>query len=216
MVRAAVSAKIDGGKFARDLRKESIIQVATRMPGLLSRIRPQVETLVGDAIVSSPEYQSLRTGVLREHFGLGDQVNVDFIVDTIVEDIQANIILEYFPSANDFGFVRVEILKRDLSDLFLIPGTSYTSPPSGETIPWLHWLLFEGDSIILPDYRIRFGSRKHARSRTGRAVMVANSIEGWGVPHVFAGVATDNWLTRAVGAVSPRIFNLITNAIAKL
>lgn len=211
--------EINTADLERQLNREINLQLSQKMPNVIIKIRQRIEKLIGQSIRQSPEYDSLLSGTLREHFGLGDQVNIDFVLDTIIEIIQAEIKIEYIKEGL-FGTLRIEILLPQIFDsLFDISGTSYVSPPSGSNIPWLQWLLLRGDSKVIVDYQINLAKRNRKSSRTGSAIMVRPTrtiSQGWGVPSEFSGVEDNNWLTRSIEPIMPAIFDLIIQEIEKI
>lgn len=213
-----VTLEINQSDLERNLERELSILIAAKVPAMLNKIRKSIQEIIGASIRGSPEYSSLISGDLREQFGLGPDQNVEFVIDTLIETIQAEMKLE-FVQDKSFGTIRIELLPPSDDLLFDIPGTSYISDASGAIVPWLRWLLFEGDSKILVDYEIDLSRGSRKASRTGRAIMikrVKNPSKGWEVPTEFSGVEDNNWLTRALEPAMTAIFDLIINELGRL
>ena len=82
----------------------------------------------------------------------------------------------------------------------------------GYVLPWLEWLLLEGQSIIVKNYEVLY--TKSASSRSGMALMQP-SKSSWRVPSQFAGTEKNNWTTRAINSVEDNIYIIIQKNIEK-
>ncbi|NCA31122.1 MAG: hypothetical protein EBS93_10465 [Chitinophagia bacterium] len=76
----------------------------------------------------------------------------------------------------------------------------------GYNLPWLEWLLLEGNKIIVRKQQVEFGP--NIASRTGNAIM-RPSNKSWRVPSEFAGTITNNWITRAIDNSESQIYDLL-------
>ena len=74
----------------------------------------------------------------------------------------------------------------------------------GGRIPWLNWLLTAGDSILIANFGVEFGSY----GRTGKARMSGN-FAPYKVHSSFSGTPDNNFITRAIAAVYPQIKEII-------
>ena len=81
----------------------------------------------------------------------------------------------------------VEIIKTDLDEV-LQTGAATQLTDKNEHLPWLNWLLVQGDKTIIRDFQLRF--TRNAQSRTGLALMIKVKRGKWGVPSQFAGTPT--------------------------
>jgi hypothetical protein len=84
---------------------------------------------------------------------------------------------------------------------------------SGITLPWLEWLLLYGGKIIVKNYKVRMGSNRN--SRTGMAIMVESEGNNWRVPPEFAGILTNNWVTRAINKLDDKIISILESELEK-
>lgn len=174
-------------------------------------VTSSVQNIVKHAITSSPEYQSLLNGELREEFGIEDSQDE---LNAIVSYVTNNINVRYLSSGfGQYGGFEISILGDDLSGLYNIVGTYVSRSSKGVTteIPWLEWLLTRGNNIIITNYSID-KSEPHPRSRTGKAIMVKGG--SWQVPDEFSGVEGDNWLTRTIESVHAEIEFVIREIIS--
>jgi hypothetical protein len=78
-------------------------------------------------------------------------------------------------------------------------------------LPWLQWLLLEGNATIVRNYTVSFGPNRF--SRTGFALM-RPSLQSWKVPSEFAGTINDNWITRAIDGAESNIQKLLDGAFS--
>lgn len=178
----------------------------TRLNAALHRAAPAIRTRLGGVceslIARTEEYSSLLHGALLGELGIPD---VESRVDAILAAIKASLSVAVVPvqvvGESVTGGLTVGILRADYEDILGLSSASYVSGPSGATIPWLKWLIGEGDRIIVFDHRVKadLSAAEKARSRTGLALMVPDG-GGWRVPPNFAGTADDNWLLRAFDA----------------
>lgn len=171
----------------------------------LKSVKTDMEKFVGEAIElemrGSDEWFSLLDDTLRLHFGLEAPGPV---LDQLMECIRNEVKVEVKPGNGDILGSMIITLGTDLiNKLLLVPGATYES--NGFNIPWLRWLLLEGDKIVVPEYQVSLGMFR--TSRSGGAIMFPNrKIAGWGVPPEFAGTLQNNWLTRSLDKVLPKIF----------
>lgn len=187
-------------KILNDEIAEHMEQVVFRISSTITQLS---SVLIDGALRSEPEYISLLSGELRAHFGLEEP---GFVVNRIILAIVDNIQVRYVPP---FEMV-VEILSDDVFSILDNAGASYTS--NGSVIPWLEWLLTQGDSVIISSYHIDF-SKPRESSRTGSAIMLPRG--SWRVPSEFSGTIEDNWITRAINKVSGNILRVIQDEFQK-
>lgn len=146
---------------------------------------------------NSETYKALTQpgGLLAGHFGLpiGTEKGV---VDEIVDYISGRIELKVatFQQENDqlIGGMDIILNKSVLTYLTQRHG-SFVVTEKGQTIPWLDWLLFAGDEIILTGFRIKF----KAAGRSGQAIMIPQGY--WRVPPAYSGTEGNNWITEELG-----------------
>lgn len=66
----------------------------------------------------------------------------------------------------------------------------------GKTLPWLNWLLREGNQIII--YNYRYEDIVAPNSRSGKGLMIYDESEAWRVPAKYSGTKNSHWLIRAL------------------
>jgi hypothetical protein len=219
----------DFGGFEEAMKQFFREELATSLPFAAITAEFEVKLIVNDAIIASPEYGSLLSGDLLSQFGLPDpRIAVQSVIDAVVHALRVEVLK---PTPSSLGGLSVSILRDDFSDALSAEGATYVSVSvakgTSKTIPWLAWLLLEGDKIVLTGYEINLSAKGRAASRTGSAIMVGersptsllpprkSAFRPWRVPPEFSGTISDNWLTRAIGNVSEQINEVLAKAVAE-
>lgn len=203
-------------EFVRELNKRFTVLH-------LQALRTKVGELIELAINQSPEYQSLLGGDLQGELGVpAPFTGVSAMISIFKNSIK--IIPSPFRIAGNvisggFSLVAVE---SSFKDVIYQPGSIYITE-KGTVIPWLQWLLLEGDKIIVKQYFYINVPRFNFLSRTGQGIMLPAlsgnlSVGGWRVPPQYSGIISDNWITRALVGKSGQggIIPAVQTAIATL
>jgi hypothetical protein len=177
----------------------------------LQQILPKI---VKEALVLEPEYASLLSGQLRSELGVPD---ADSKIEQIFSAWSNNLVVQNRPlsikgSGLSGGF-SINIIKSDFSDILSLPAAVVVDSTSGSIIPWLQWLLIEGNQILIRDYKLKTGP--NSRSRTGNAIMVSSTKDNWRVPPQFAGTINNNWVTRAIDRLDDSVLTYIEKELEK-
>jgi hypothetical protein len=171
------------------------------------KIHAEIINLVVEALSSCPEIQSLRSGKLRSDFGLPNDVTEEIVYSI------ANSTYVYF---RDFQFTKATV--ENLLSVYIQPSDfknllnsdfAMVETDKGELLPWLKWLLLEGDSIIINQYHVSYGT--YPTSRTGEAIMLPGSV--FKVDSQFSGTAEDNFITRALDRYEDRISEIVRTSL---
>lgn len=176
----------------------------------LQYIRTNLPPLVMNALTNAEEYSALIGGQLQYEFGIPDPVNK---LDEILRVWSNNVVIQYNAPIiagsqlkSSFSF---SIIRSDFSDVLSTDAAFVIDNLRGYQLPWLEWLLLEGNKIIIPKQEVVIGPNKF--SRTGYAVM-RQSNKSWRVPSQFAGTINNNWITRAIDSSESEINNFLTKA----
>jgi hypothetical protein len=227
-----LSVSYDGIGLEREMRDYFTEEIQKALPRVMKEVRsillPKIEIVLKD----SEEWDSLMNGVLREEFGIA---NPRQALDDILQAILAAVEVKSTPPrGNILGGIQVSLLSDSFQEVLSSHGASYTSVNKKgieKAIPWLKWLLMEGNKIILTDYEINTQRASRKGSRTGRAIMVRPGSEtlskrkasrpsrpatGWGVPRQFVGTPSNNWLTRTLEPVLEDIESVIEAALKSI
>ncbi len=174
-------------------------------------IRIQVKSIIADSLRTEPEYQSLKSGILRAEFGIQFPETVDKIVEKLSEtvDIEQSPITVTSRGLKG-GFRLVAIQSDNINGLTEDLDAFVSDDIRGYKLPWLEWLLLRGSDKIVKNFEVAFGSSQYSRS--GMAIMKASS-GSWRVPPQFAGTSKNNWTTRAISKAEDAIKSSIIKNI---
>ena len=68
-------------------------------------------------------------------------------------------------------------------------------PIDGGSLPWLQWLLLEGDSIIIANFGVEYSNEAQGRAGPARMTRQARPFR---VNPKFSGTKDDNFITRSL------------------
>lgn len=202
--QSEIARKI-GNALLPDIRKymqESMRLIMTGLPGI-----------VNSAITGSYEYASLLGGALRYELGIPDAgAKIAGLLDVWSQNIDVN----YTPPiVNKSGTISskfsVSMIKIDFGDVLYTPYAQVYDTERGYNLPWLQWLLLEGNQVLIQDYVVVVG--RSPRSRTGMATMREEAGGSWSVPMRYAGTMSDNWITRSLSDASKEIEQFIIKVL---
>lgn len=187
---------------------ESLIpEVKDYMVSKINTIKIQLPPIIRQSIISTPEYTSLINGKLKYEFGIPDSSSK---LAGILDIWSNNININYKPpriSNNQIkSMFSINMIKINFSDVLYSDYAIVYDSLRGYSLPWLEWLLLEGNKTIVSNHEVIFGP--HKQSRSGMAIM-KESNKSWSVPSQFAGTINDNWITRAIDNSSNDIENLL-------
>lgn len=173
----------------------------------IAKIKSGLPPIVQQAIRNTPEYDSLSSGKLKYEFGIA---GVDSKLSSLLNIWSTNISYSYqAPRLNNNkikAYFSASMIKADFSDVLYADYAAVVDTVRGYSLPWLEWLLLEGNKTIIKNYEVVLGPSLY--SRTGSALM-QSSRRSWSVPSEFAGTINDNWITRAIDGAAPEIEKLL-------
>ena len=196
-------------KFPRNVTKEVTTKVKRVAPRIKTRVTEEIRIAVREALVATPEYQSILQGKLRAQLGIPDpNTRIITIIDTWVNNISVKVETGTSPLL----LIDIGLIRTDYGDVLSLPQATYTyrSKHGQGEIPWLKWLLLEGDKRIITKYEFSSNPRG---SRTGMGIMVRKSRGSWQVPPEFSGTSVDNFATRALGNIESVIDKIVEKAV---
>ena len=204
--------KLDSGfssKFKQYILKSLASQIKRHSTKIKSTVTEEVRKAVRKALVSTPEYQSILEGKLKAQLGIPESnTRIIAVIDTWVNNIVVNV----QAATNPLLKIDIGIIKDDYRDVLSLPQSTYmyrSRRGQGE-IPWLEWLLLEGDKRIITKYEFSTNTRG---SRTGMGIMVSKQRGFWQVPPEFSGTSVDNFATRALGNIDSVIDNIVERVV---
>lgn len=196
------------------IKAKVIFALAKKANDLLVTMRPQIEAatrrIVREELNNSGAIRSILGQdylSLKVQFGLTDDLAIK-AVDQIINSIEENI--EVYPQVNKgnsdlLGSLIIDVLPFNLDELLGLSSATYTSRPSGSTIDWLRWLLFQGTTIVIDDWSLF--QAESVSSRTDGTIM--RNTGAFRVEGPYAGTDGDNFITRAIESAQPRILEEI-------
>lgn len=168
-----------------------------------------IKRVVSQAIINSPEISSLSNGDLRYDFGIPAGVDVATpIVNAIVDSVVVKSSKIRVVGKSLEGGITIAIQPDGFSELLSLP-IAVVETGKGATLPWLDWMLNRGDSIIVADFGVKYGS---GLGRSGGGAMRAK-LRPFKVNTQFAGTPSDNFITRALEKYQKRIENAVRRNI---
>jgi hypothetical protein len=198
-----------GREFAARRVQEACRRIA-------ARVVPELRDLVRRGLERSPEHAAVLGGELRRELGIADPgPALAAIADAAAASVRATTL----DAAGDLlGGVEVGVFAADFADVLSAPGAAYESLNRfgrRTPVPWLRWMLFEGDAIIVQGYRVLAGD--YDGSRTG-PIMAGRpgGTAAWRVPAEFAGTPRSNWITRVAEDVAPEVLALLEREAARV
>ena len=209
-MKITAKVKLDAGfnrKFNKDVLTELSKTIKRKAELIKVDILGDLRKYVKEALTGTPEYQSLTHGKLRGELGITEaDSRASAIVDTWVNSISVNVKAATKP----FLTIDIGAIKQDYQDVLSLPVSSYKTE-KGEPIPWLSWLLLEGDKRIIRKYE--FTGNITRNSRTGQGIMIKKKKAFWQVPPEFSGTSTNNFVTRGLQDIEAEIDLIVEKAI---
>tara|TARA_Y100000310_G_scaffold181163_2_gene181087 strand:+ start:1816 stop:2469 length:654 start_codon:yes stop_codon:yes gene_type:complete len=198
------------GEFSKNVIKEMAKKIKQKADVIRTTITNDLRKSVRESLISTPEYRSILQGKLRGELGIP---NSDVRIITIIDTWVNNISVKVKAGKNPFLLIDIGIIKDDYLDVLSLPQSSYTyEGRRGQAIiPWLKWLLLEGDKRIITKYE--FTSAITRNSRTGMGIMISKQKGTWQVPPEYSGTSVDNFATRALGNIESVIDDIVERAV---
>jgi hypothetical protein len=186
-------------------------EVSKYMNKAIASIKRELPSIVGEAIMSEPEYSSLLSGQLKFELGIPDAGSK---ISHLINIWISNMVVDYKSPTLTNSSIRssfsAKLIRTNFSDVLGTDDAYVNDSLRGYSLPWLEWLLLDGNAIVVPNYEVVMGS--NPRSRTGSAVMKISS-DSWKVPDQFSGTISDNWITRAISNSQDKIQKLLERAL---
>lgn len=186
-------------------------QIDDYMKDTISITRKELGPILRNAIMNTPEYESLISGKLKYELGIPDGGNK---IAGLLDIWTKNLYIEYVSPKIMSGKIKssfsISLVKSSFDDVLSTDFAYVVDNIYQYRLPWLEWLLLEGNKIIVKKQEVVMGP--NPRSRTGFALM-RGSNKNWKVPAEFAGTIRDNWITRAIDNTEEDVNNLLERAL---
>lgn len=208
-----ISLKIleSNSQIQQSIMQALLPQVNDYMKDAISTIRKEIGTIVNNAIINTPEYDSLISGKLKYELGIPD---ANTKIAGLLDIWTKNIYIEYMPpkiiSSKIKSSFSASLIKSNFDDVLSTDLAYVIDNIYQYRLPWLEWLLLEGNKILVKKQEVVIGP--NPRSRTGFALM-KESNKSWKVPSEFAGTIRDNWITRAIDSIEEEVNNLLERTL---
>lgn len=187
-----------------------LYDITKYMENGIALVKNQLPLIIRQSIVNSPEYSSLLNGELRYEFGIPDPgVKLAGLLDIWCDNIKYSYMKPIIVSNKIKAIFSANTIRIDYADVLYTDYALVIDSTRGYNLPWLEWLLLEGNKTIIDKYEVIIGPNQY--SRTGNALMKPSN-RSWKVPSSYAGTASDNWITRAIDSVTDDIENLLNKA----
>jgi hypothetical protein len=187
-------------------------QATIYMNKVIKQIKQSLPTIVENGIRNSPEYFSILNGKLKYELGIPDPSSkLIGLLDLWMSNIEY---LYQPPKSSTKGIssrFSAQMIKVNFEDVLFSSFAEVEDINRGYNLPWLKWLLLEGNRVIIDQHEVLIGPSKY--SRTGNAIMKNSLTKSWQVPSEFSGTQSDNWITRALDSVNPQIESMLQKAL---
>jgi hypothetical protein len=181
-----------------------------------TRLMPLIQQVIIEAIHNSPEYMSLTEpgGELRGQLGVPDAARrITAFIDIWTRHIDFIVYPWRLAGRQIKGGFEFKAIDSTFKDV-LATDEALLLTENDALLPWLEWLLLEGDKILITDHIYVEASRARFYSRTNQGIMSEQSAGiGWKVPAQYSGVINDNWITRAIDKIRPIVRTYFVDTI---
>jgi len=201
----------------KQITKKILIEIRDQLrkifPITLPRLQLKTKKLVRQAIQRQREYISLLGGTLQGELGVPESGRrLSVILDTYIDSI----IVKLLPIQIRVRTMTVKIVIQfdaQFIELLSLSEAAYLTE-KGETIPWLRWLLIEGD-LTITEYTFNTVPSEvvDKYSRTGLGLMFKRKGGRWSMPTEFRGTIGNNFITRAIASIQPELDRLARNVL---
>ena len=192
--------------------KNVVIEVNAAMKIVGSQIENEVRPAAATAIADCDEMRSLIGGSLQGHLGIRPGEN-DVAVFQIAQSVAQSVYVQFKPmTQKSGGGLEILIQPSTFANILSLPAgvnKVYSKKYGAYEMPWLDWLITEGDKPIVKGYKYV----NDTIGRSGQGIMKQEGGESWRVPPEFAGDINDNFITRALD--EPAFLDRLTRIFRK-
>lgn len=165
-------------------------------------INRRVGEICAELIKNTDAYSQLLSGDLLGELGVPEvQARLGAILEQIKQSCHVELTMITKAGKSLRGGIVVKMIRSDFLDILGLPEAEYITEKD-VTIPWLNWLLTQGDKIIVIGYDVKLNltaKERHA-SRTGLGLMRPGS--GWRVSPAYSGTVDNNFITKAFDSLA--------------
>ena len=187
-------------------------EVTNYMNNGISTIKRELPNIIKTAIENTPEYSSIMSGKLKYEFGIPDSsIKLNNLIDIWIDNIRYPYTKPTIMGNKINSTFEVNAIRADFAEVLYSNDALVIDNIRGYNLPWLEWLLLEGNKTIISKQEVVIGPNNF--SRTGNAIM-RDSKQSLKVPSEFSGTVTNNWITRAIDGVEGNIQSLLDRAFS--
>lgn len=181
------------------------------MNKVINTLKNKLPNVINEAIKRAPEYDAILTGQLKAEFGIPDP---GLKLAGLLDIWSKNIAIEYQNPQISSNQIKsnfsISMIRVDFSDVLYSDFAEVVDNERGYSLPWLQWLLLEGNKTLVKNYEVVLGPSP--RSRSGLALM-APSKKSWRVPSGFSGTQGNNWITRSIDSAQSDIYKVLEDSL---
>lgn len=197
------------GQLERKIKKALAEETNARIKKNLPKITKKIKSLIPIWIRQQPEVYSILSdgvfGSLNAQFGFLPGTS-EPAIDAIINAISSTVQVEFKQDKNSLkGGVIFYIQSDDFYNLLSLPEA--VIPTLSGSLPWLYWLLIEGNKTIVSGYTYE----PDTSGRSGGGTMKLG--QSWRVPSQFAGNQTNNFITRALNDRDKELTEILKGAL---
>ena len=210
VVRASISLDPFEDAFKDYAIKQLKKRLAVKSSSIKASVQEKVQQAVKTLLIQSEAYNSLLGGKLQAELGVTESLQR---ITSIIDQWADNISVTINTSGKYLLTMEIGVIQSDYEDVLSLPAASYVYATSGQDageIPWLRWLLLEGDKRIIRKYSFSPVTRGR---RTGLGIMVKNRVSGGQGPPEYSGTASDNFALRALSDLDKKIDEIVEQVI---
>lgn len=210
-------------KFAQGLITQVRQRYRSVYPQIKAVVKDFVSTKMREEFYKNETVDSCINGILKGELGLQEPAAS---MEAILQRMLSTLTINVTAPKDQKGVLRITIqaVRDDLNDLIGLAAASQDwtdrtgSEIRGEPLPWLEWLLVEGNSVIISDYVLRT-DRQIGRSGE-QAIMQEAEGKFWKVPAQYQGTLTDNFIldiiTLTEKAMRKNLWETVRPVLARL
>jgi hypothetical protein len=206
MARARINIVTSKQQISTGVNKTLTKAMNKALAEAAGKVKRVAYPIIKNALISSSEIQSLKSGILKAEFGL-DSDRTGELIDTIMSSLDVVVTKVRGGKHSRSGSIAIVMQPNNYANL-LSQGFASQSTEDGTLLPWLSWLLTLGDKIIIADFGVTLGD--FGRSGGGR---MEKSSSPFKVSSQFSGTPNNNFITRAIASTAPTIQKILQNSI---
>lgn len=212
----SIKFKENNKKIAEKIKKALLLAFYKKLRIVSNQIKEEIIKENLNIWKKTPTYHSLISGKLTHEFGIPKgtaQQRVDYILTEFSKSISVIPKMSDKKKQGKYVLLDINVFSKNINPaIFDSPeanvktGKKASNDLSGDfgafgavelskELPWLRWLLYEGNKYIIFGYEYRDITAPNSRS--GKGLMI-KSDSNWKVPAEFSGTQNSHWIIRAL------------------